>query len=146
MKLRVNTTKTVYAIFTRSHKVAKAKLDLKIKENPLEKDENPTYLGVTLDRQLNLKKHVENTKKKAMKRLNLIKQLASTTWGADKNTLRSLYLGYTRSVIDYNIALQNACSTTTKQDIDKVQNQALRLICGGMRSTPTAACEIASNI
>ena len=145
-KLRVNTTKTVYTIFTRSHKIAKAKMNLKIKENHLKKDENPTYLGVTLDRQLNLNKHVENTKKKATKRLNLIKQLASTTWGADKNTLRSLYLGYTRSVIHYNIALQNACSTSTKQELDKVQNQALRLICGGMRSTPTAACEIASNI
>ena len=145
-KLRVNTTKTVYTIFTRSHKNLKAKMNLKIKENHLKKDENPTYLGVTLDRQLNLNKHVENTKKKATKRLNIFKQLASTTWGADKNTLRSLYLGYTRSVIDYNIALQNACSTSTKQELDKVQNQALRLICGGMRSTPTAACEIASNI
>lgn len=121
-------------------------MELKIYDNQLDKDDNPTYLGVTLDRQLNLNKHVENTRKKASKRLNLIKQLASTTWGADKDTLRTLYLGYTRSVIDYNIALQNVCSDTTKSSLDKVQNQALRLICGGMRSTPTAACEIASNI
>ena len=145
-KLKVNTSKTVYTVFTRSHKVAKAKMTLKINDIQLEKDENPTYLGVTLDRQLNLNKHVENTRKKATKRLNLIKQLASTTWGADKDTLRTLYLGYTRSVIDYNIALQNVCSDSTKSSLDKVQNQALRLICGGMRSTPTAACEIASNI
>ena len=145
-KLKVNATKTVYTIFTKSHKVAKAKMKLQIDGNQLEKDENPTYLGITLDRQLNLNKHVENTRKKATKRLNLIKQLASTTWGADKDTLRTLYLGYTRSVIDYNIALQNTCSPSTKSSLDKVQNQALRLICGGMRSTPTAACEIASNI
>ena len=39
-KLRVNTTKTVYTIFTRSHKIAKAKMNLKIKENHLKKDEN----------------------------------------------------------------------------------------------------------
>ena len=81
-----------------------------------------------------------------MKRLNLIKRLASTNWGADKNTLRGLYLGYTRAVFDYNIVLQNICSKTQKNTIDVVQNQALRLISGGMRTTPTAACEIHTNI
>ena len=30
--------------------------------------------------------------------------------------------------------------------LDKVQNQALRLICGAIRTTPTAACEIDANI
>lgn len=145
-KLKINTTKTVYSIFTRSHKVAKRRLNLKINNTCLSKEDNPTYLGVTLDRQLNLKTHVENVGKKASKRLNLIKRLASTSWGADKNMLRSLYLGYVRSVMDYNIVLQNSCSKTTKQELDKVQNQALRLICGGMRTSPTAACEISTNI
>ena len=145
-KLKVNTSKTVYSIFTRSHKIAKHKLNLTIYNKPLSKEENPTYLGVTLDRQLNLKTHVENVQKKANKRLNLVKRLASTNWGADKMTLRSLYLGYVRSVIDYNIVLQNTCSKTTKQGLDKVQNHALRLICGGMRSSPTSACEISADV
>ena len=103
-------------------------------------------MGVTLDRQLTLNQHMENVRKKADKRLNLVKHLASSNWGADKNTLRSLYLGYTRSIMDYNIVLQNICSKSTKERLDKVQNQALRLICGGMRSSPTAACEISANI
>ena len=77
---------------------------------------------------------------------NLVKHLASSNWGADKNTLRSLYLGYTRSIIDYNIVLQNICSKSSRENIDKLQNKALRLINGGMRSTPIAACEIAANI
>merc|ERR1711963_600128 len=38
------------------------------------------------------------------------------------------------------------CSKSTKQSLDKVQNQALRLICGGMRSSPTSACEISADI
>ena len=42
------------------------------------------YLGVQLDGKLNLKKHSNNLKKKAMKRLNLIKRLASTSWGSDQ--------------------------------------------------------------
>ena len=138
--------KSVYTIFTKSHKDAKKKLNLTINNNPLSKADNPTYLGVTLDRQLTLNQHMENVRKKADKRLNLVKHLASSNWGADKNTLRSLYLGYTRSIMDYNIVLQNICSKSTKERLDKVQNQALRLICGGMRSSPTAACEISANI
>ena len=101
---------------------------------------------MTLDRQLTLNEHMEMIRKKADKRLNLVKHLASSNWGADKNTLRSLYLGYTRSIMDYNIVLQNICSKSTRQSLDRVQNQALRLICGGMRSSPTAACEISANI
>ena len=145
-KLKINTSKTVYSIFTRSHKIAKNKLKLTINNKPLCKEENPTYLGVTLDRQLNLKTHVENVQKKASKRLNLIKRLASTNWGADKMTLRSLYLGYVRSVLDYNIVLQNSCSKATKQSLDKIQNHALRLICGGRKSSPTSACEISADV
>ena len=87
--MKVNCTKTVYSVFTRSY----VSLSLKLEDIPLQKEENPVYLGVTLDSKLNLKKHTVKLKKKATKRLNLIKKLASTNWGSDKNTLRGLYLG-----------------------------------------------------
>ena len=145
-KLKINTTKTVYSVFTRSYNLANVKIDLNIDGIHLEKAENPVYLGVQLDSKLNLKKHSENLRSKASKRLNLIKRLSSTNWGADKSTLRSLYLGYARAVFDYNIVLQNLCSNETKTSLETVQNHALRLISGGMRSSPTAACEIHTNI
>ena len=139
-------TKTVYSVFTRSYKLSGVSLSLKTDDIPLQKEENPVYLGVTLDSKLNLKKHSEILKKKATTRLNLIKRLASTSWGSDRNTLRGLYLGYTRAIFDYNLVLQNICSKVTKTSIDSVQNHALRFISGGMRSSPTAACEIHTNI
>ena len=145
-KLEINTTKTVYSIFTQSNEIAKKNLTLKINNHNLNKEENPVYLGVELDQKLNMNKHISNVRKKAMKRLNLVKRLASTTWGSDKNMLRSLYLGYARSAIDYNIALQNIASDSTRKTLDQVQNHALRFICGGMKTTPTAACEIDANI
>ena len=37
-------------------------------------------------------------------------------------------------------------SKSNKESLDKVQNQALRFICGGMKSSPTSACEIDSNV
>ena len=84
-KMKVNCTKTVYSVFTRSYNLSDVSLSLKLDDIPLEKEENPVYLGVTLDSKLNLKNHSVNLKKKATKILNLIKRLASTNWGSDKN-------------------------------------------------------------
>ena len=141
-KITINVSKTAYSIFTLSPKVHKQTLNIRIGSHQLVKEENPTYLGVQLDSRLTLKRHVLNLKKKATKRLSLLKRLASSTWGSDMNTLRTLYIGYIRSILDYNQCLQVACSKTTQAELDKVQNHALRFICGGMKSTPTAACEI----
>lgn len=95
-KLKISEPKTVYTIFTKSHKAEKEKIILRINKKDLEKEQNPTYLGVQLDRQLTLKQHIENLKSKSTKRLRLLKKLATTEWGSDKATLRSLYLGYVR--------------------------------------------------
>ena len=145
-KLKVNCEKTVYTIFTKSHKVAKKNISLVLDNKKLPREEQPTYLGVTLDRQLNLKKHVENIRNKALKRLQLLKRLTGTTWGSDKDTLRGLYLGYVRSALEYNSALLTTCAKTNVKSLDRVQNNALRLISGGMRSTPSSACEIHTNV
>ena len=46
------------------------------------------------------------------------------------------------SVMEYVQPLQAIASKTTIKSLDTVQNQSLRLVCGGMRTTPTAVCEI----
>ena len=70
-KLKVNHTKTTYSIFTKSSKVAKQEVNLSMGGEKIEKEEDPIYLGVQLDRQLTLKRHVQNLKEKATKRLRL---------------------------------------------------------------------------
>ena len=145
-KLKINYSKTVYSVFTLSSKIAKQKQNISIQGHQLENDENPVYLGVKLDTRLILKEQMKEIKKKANNRLKLLKRLASTSWGADKETLRQLYLGYVRSTMDYTLALQTLSSKTTRSSLDKTQNHALRFISGALRSTPTAACEIHTNI
>ena len=145
-KLKISEPKTVYTIFTKSSKIEKEPIKLKINNKEIEKDQNPIYLGMQLDRQLTLKNHVENLRAKATRRLKLVKKLSSTDWGSDKRTLRGLYLGYVRSALEYGAALMTTCSRANQTSLDKIQNNALRLINGGMRSAPTAACEIHANI
>ena len=48
--------------------------------------------------------------------------------------------------MEYCLPLQNICSNSAQNTINKIQNQAVRHISGGMKSTPIAACEIHTNI
>ena len=145
-KLIINTSKTVYSIFSLSPDVSKETPLIEIQGKQIQKEENPIYLGVTLDPKLTLNEQMKKLKKKAKGRLKLVKKLASTSWGADKTTLRQLYLGYVRSTMDYSLALQSLSSPSTQETLDKIQNNALRFISGAMKTTPTAACEIHTNI
>ena len=53
-KLKINNKKTVYSIFTLSHKMARKTLELKIDGEKLEKEDNPVHLGVKLDCRMTL--------------------------------------------------------------------------------------------
>ena len=66
--------------------------------------------------------------------------------GAYKRTLRQLYFGYVRSTLDYTLALQSISSKSIRLSLDKVQNHVVHFISGALRSTPTAACEIHTNV
>ena len=59
----------------------------------LMEDKTPRYLGVVLDRKLTLLGHIQDLARKASSKLNLVKRLASTKWGANANILKTLYTG-----------------------------------------------------
>ena len=48
--------------------------------------------------------------------------------------------------MDYALPIQEIATKQAKEPVDRIQNQAVKLICGGTRTTPIAACEIDSNI
>ena len=145
-KLKINSKKSVYTIFTKSSKTANKTLDLHIGGNLLTKEENPVYLGVKLDTQISLKDHIQHLGNKSTRRLKILKRLASTQWGTDKRTLRQLYLGYVRSTLESNLPLQVLSSDTSQTTLDRIESQAVHFITGAMRSAPTDACHIDADI
>ena len=44
--------------------------------------------------------------------------------------------------MEYNLDLQSICSKSVQDKLNKIQNEAVRFIAGGMRSTSIEACEI----
>ena len=135
----INPKKTTYTIFSLS---TKNQTDtLKISGQTIPEEKNPTYLGVTFDRRLTWKQQTEKVETRAKVRLALMKKLAGTTWGADAQTLKKLYTGRVRPVLEYGVTAWNTAAKSTTDKVNRVQNQALRVITGAMRSTPIQELE-----
>ena len=73
---------------------------------------HPTYLGVTLDHMLSYREHLTKTAGKLKNRNNLLMKLASSTWSASANTLRSSALALCYSAAEYCLrpSLVTLCS------------------------------------
>ena len=135
----VNTTKTTFTIFTLSNKKQEAKLMLN--DQRLVEEPTPTYLGVTFDRRLTWKQQIFKCCSRAKLRLAIMRKLAGTDWGADQCILKTLYTGRVRPVMEYGISAWATAAKSNLEHINKVQNQAQRLITGAMRSTPILKME-----
>ena len=70
-----------------------------------------------------------------------MRKLTGSTWGANQKTLKTVYQGSVRPHLEYGATAWSTAAKTNLQSIDKVQNQALRIITGAMKSTPIAAME-----
>ena len=79
--------------------------------------------------------------KQRQKKFALLRKLAGTQWGAAKAVLKNVYIGTIRPHLDYGSTTCSSASKTSNHTLDKVQNQALRLITGSMRSTPIKIME-----
>ena len=103
----------------------------------LENHPHPVYLGVTLDRTLSFKEHVNKTKKKVSTRTNLLSKISSTKWGADAKTLKQTALALCYSTAEYCAPVWERSSHAKK--VDSELNRACRLITGTLRATPLPA-------
>ena len=86
--LRANPDKTKVTAFHLRNREAKRSLKVAWYGVDLEHTTHPKYLGVTLDRMLCCKQHIQNTKMKVAARNNLLNKLAYSEWGTNASTIR----------------------------------------------------------
>ena len=104
----------------------------------------PVYLGVTLDRTLSYKAHIENTKKKVGTRNNIIRKLSTSKWGATPTTLRSSALALCYSAAEYACPVWER-STHTKK-LDATLNETCRMITRCLKPTNTNSLPVLAGI
>lgn len=137
-------SKTEVSCFHLNNKQARMEPQVYFNDNLLRYNPHPKYLGVTLDRTLSFKKHLENTAAKINTRNNIIHKLCGTTWGANASTLRTSSLSLVYSVAEYCAPVWlSSCHVKT---IDTKLNQTMRIISGSLKSTPLPWLHVLSHI
>jgi len=145
-KRNLKTTKTVSAVFHLNNKEAKREL----KSQP--QQQNPVlllrtqilYLGVTLDRSLTYRRHLESLCRKSASCIALLRRLVGSGWGAGATTLRIATLA-----LDHSTAENCApvwCGSAHTRLIDPAINDAFRIVTGCLRPTPADNITILAGI
>ena len=82
-KLKLSTTKTVWAAFHLNNKEAKRELKINFNNGTLHFCSELKYLRVTLDRSLTYRRHLESLRKKLTSRVALLRRLAGSGWALE---------------------------------------------------------------
>ena len=99
----------------------------------IERTNSLRYLGMHFDRMLTFKTQVESTKLRCKKGMSALKAMASK--GIEQRHLFLLYQSVILSVIDYGLGL-TTLSQSNLLKLDRVQNEAMRVILGTTKDTP----------
>ncbi|KFM75393.1 RNA-directed DNA polymerase from mobile element jockey, partial [Stegodyphus mimosarum] len=94
------------------------------------------FLGVMFDRKLTFLSHILYLREKCLKRLNLLKVLANTSWGADRASLLRIYRALIGSKLDYGSVVYGSARPSMLLKLDPVHHQALRICSGAFRTSP----------
>ena len=139
-QLRVNPTKTQVSLFHLRNRECGKQLNISWNGVNLTHCNLPVYIGVTLDRTLSYKAHIEKTKKKVGTRNNITRKLRTSKWGATPTTLRSSALALCYSAAEV-IAAEYACPvwerSTHAKKLDATLNETCRMITGCLKPTNT---------
>ena len=84
---------------------------------------------------------IKKVEARADVRLDFMKKLAGTTLGADTVTLKLLYTGRVRPVLEYGMTAWGTTAKSSFDRVSKLQYQAARIITGAMESTPIVELE-----
>ena len=143
-RLKLSNTKTVTATFYLNNRETKRALNVYNNGNLLPPCPVPTYLGVKLDRSLTFRHHLEALHKKLSTRVALLRRLAGSGWSAGTKTMRISALSLVYSTAEYCAPVW-CCSMPTRL-IDSILDDALRIVTGCLRPTPTKDLPVLAGI
>ena len=105
-------------IFSRKRKIPQ--IILKINENNSPATNSMFFLGIKFDRKLRWTEHIKYLVETCKKKLNVLRCLQSSAWGADRYSLILIYQAYIRSKMDYGCHLYNSACKTNLAKLDRI--------------------------
>ena len=135
--LLISAPKSTVTLFTQDNHQFQMHLVITLKDTQLPLERSPKILGVIMDPSLSFHRHCNYVSDRIDKRNNMLKALAGSSWGQDKETLLLIYNAFGKSVASYAAPVWSTNeSNSSFKKIQTVQNADLR--------TTTRAHKIAS--
>ena len=119
---------------------------LSLNDTPIAMAECVKYLGVWLDAKLSLGVHIKYTKARAVKRIALLKSIAGKGYGADRAVLIRLYKALIRPILEYAMGILDGPGTRIVESLECIQNSALRIATGALRTSPVRGLQVESHV
>nr|XP_042910149.1 uncharacterized protein LOC122271807 [Parasteatoda tepidariorum] len=94
------------------------------------------FLGVTFDSKLTFIPHIKQLRKRCEQKLNMLRVLSNTYWGADRLALLRIYRALILSRLDYACVVYGTATTSNLRILDTVHHTALRICSGAFRTSP----------
>ena len=145
--LEFNLEKTKLMCFSRKRKEIE-KPAVKINNVEIEWVDNFKYLGVTLEKSLNWKIHVEKTAKKANMVMAQCRKIIGRKYGLKPKYCKWAYISLVRPIMTYAsvIWLKNTLTESNFRKLKRVQRLGCLSALNAMHTTPTAGMEVILNI
>ena len=135
--LQISPGKSMATLFTTFNNEMSIDLPIFIKGAKVPTVNQPTYLGIKFDNLITFRHHSELIKGRVQERNNILKALAGTSWGQDKETIVSTYKAISQSIINYGSPIFTPnLKDTNWNEIQVAQNNALRIATGCVKKTP----------
>jgi len=123
--LKISDTKTKVMSFGKRP----GRHDFSLNKKLLQKEKSLKYLGLTIDNKLTFVEHANDLKKRIEKKLNLMRFITSSTYGAPLNMLRTFYKTTMLPILQYG-RLAATISHDSNNILNITNNKALRTILG----------------
>ena len=134
--LRMNVNKTQLLVLNRKGKQSTAdSVQVSVGDSKLQKQDCVKYLGVSIDKDLSWKTHIEQIRAQCMAKLAAIRRAGSYL---PCHVRKLLYQSFVLPHLDYCSVVWNSCGTTLSDRVERVQNYALRII---LRKPPRTSSE-----
>ena len=133
-RLTLNAAKCEVAFFSLDNAEAQWRPQITINGVPPSCTPSPTFLGVTYDRHMTFGTLVKKVFLQMLRRTNLLRVVGGTTWGWQKQDLRTVYIATQRSVTVYAAAAWTPwLSSSNIEMLEGTQLQAARAITSAPR-------------
>jgi hypothetical protein len=97
---------------------------------PIEQFESHKHLGISLSSDTKWNIHISTILKKAWQRIGILRSLKFIL---SRASLERMYISFVRPILEYGDVLWDNCTTSLKNDLEAVHNEAARIVTGATK-------------